>query len=134
MSTTASKDTDYSFQSEVTGKDEFHFEMEGMKAKVKRVHDDSTRIFDIQIEEKPDHVDVEINVGRSIVVTGNAHGLVVGNAPSEYRKDSMVAHIYNLHHWEEITDQNMAVGMAYDGTWMDGAEPCKVRLTGEEKW
>jgi len=41
--------------------------------------------------------------------------------------------VYNLHDWDELTEDNMSVGMAYD-TWMDGDNPRPVRLTGDEAW
>lgn len=128
--TLTAEETDYSFKSRVTGEKEFQFSMEGMMATVRnRIHDDPPNL-EIDVDRKPDHIDVEINVGESIVVTGNVHALAV----HRNNEGTMVAHIYNLHDWDELTQENMAVGMAYDGTWMSGENNNAVQLTGRETW
>jgi hypothetical protein len=119
---------DYSFESEVTGQNEFRFEMEGMKAKLEYLGEDSETPFRLTVEEEAGHVDITRNDGKSIALVGDVHAL-----SARALGETFNAHIYNMHDWDELTQDNMAVGMAYD-TWMDGSEPRSVKLTGRETW
>jgi hypothetical protein len=126
MSTAVDK---YSFKSKVTGKNEVRIEMEGLTGKLEYMGEDARFAFHLIINEHADHVDIERkNDGNVIVLTGDRHA-VCARALGE----TFNAHVYNLHDWDELTEDNMAVGMAYD-TWMDGDNPRPVRLTGDEAW
>jgi hypothetical protein len=126
MSTAVDK---YSFKSKVTGKNEIFFEMEGLAARLEYMGEDARIPFHMIIEDHADHIDIERkNDGNVITLVGNRHAV---NAQA--LGETFNAHVYNLHDWDELTEDNMAVGMAYD-TWMDGDNPRPVRLTGDEAW